>query len=68
MDAYDSPLRVPYSSPYNPLPHSLLRTRQQGLQAREPGAPPNYACDEAQGSPADPETPMYEGLVGFSEV
>ena len=28
MDPYDSPLRVPYSSTYNPLPHSLLRTRQ----------------------------------------
>ena len=28
MDPYDSPLRVPYSSAYNPCPHSLRRTGQ----------------------------------------
>ena len=31
MDPYDSPLRVPYGSPYNPFPHSLLRTRQKNM-------------------------------------
>ena len=28
VDPYDAPLRVPYSGPYNPFPHSPLRTRQ----------------------------------------
>ena len=29
MDPYDSPLRVPYSSPCNPFTHSLLRSRRR---------------------------------------
>ena len=28
MDPYESPIKVPYSSPNNPVLHSLLRTRE----------------------------------------
>ena len=33
MDPYDSPIKVPYSSPNNPFPHSLLRTSQYWARA-----------------------------------
>ena len=40
MDPYDRPFRSPKSSPNNPFPHSLLRTREKtsGAAARRHGA------------------------------
>ena len=46
MDPYDSPLRFRYS-PYNPFPHSLLRTRVLHRKwDRSQGYPNRNHCSE----------------------
>ena len=36
MDPYDRPVRVPYSSPYNPFPHALLTREPKPPEAGMP--------------------------------